>query len=215
MLSRELLNLLYLPLYGPGGPPRSVSSSVECATLAIFSSSFSPPPTVVMDDAGALGSLPVLLDLSGLLRLRTLLDVSARRRFACLFIARALERASSGDAEVADNQRITTEADLDAFLAVVGVLVDRQDSATASISPSSSSSTVEDLTEELSLLASAIHLVGRQVEAREDVEEKLLLLSKMRKWLAAGGPVVVRATFPTLVFEVSDASIFMFPRSHG
>eukprot|EP00108_Taenia_solium_P001286 TsM_001081700 transcript=TsM_001081700 gene=TsM_001081700 len=201
VLSRELLSLLYLPLYGPGGPPRSVSSSVECATLAIFSSSVSPPPTVGMDDAGALGSLPMLLDLSGLLRLCTLLDVSARRRFACLFIARTLERASSGDAEVADNQRITTEADLDAFLAVVSVLVDRQDSTIVSISPSSSSSTVEDLNEELSLLASAIHLVGRRVEACEDIEEKLLLLSKMRKWLAAGGPVVVRATFPTLVFE--------------
>ncbi|VDK23439.1 unnamed protein product [Taenia asiatica] len=201
VLSRELLSLLYLPLYGPGGPPRSVSSSVECATLAIFSSSVSPPPTVGMDDAGALGSLPVLLDLSGLLRLCTLLDVSARRRFACLFIARTLERASNGDAEVADNQRIITEADLDAFLAVVSVLVDRQDSTIVSISPSSSSSTVEDLNEELSLLASAIHLVGRRVETYEDIEAKLLLLSKMRKWLAAGGPVVVRATFPTLVFE--------------
>nr|CDS23319.1 vacuolar protein sorting 35 [Echinococcus granulosus] len=203
VLSRELLSLLYLPLYGPGGPPRSVNSSVECATLAIFSSGFSPlsPSTVGLDDAGALGRLPVLLDLSGLLRLCTLLDFSARRRFACLFIARALERASSGDAEVADNQRITTEADLDAFLAVVGVLVERQDSNTTSVSPSSPSSSVEDLTEDLALLASAIHLVGRQAEARVDIEEKLLLLSKMRKRLAAGGPVVVRATFPTLVFE--------------
>ncbi|CDI97073.1 vacuolar protein sorting 35 [Echinococcus multilocularis] len=203
VLSRELLSLLYLPLYGPGGPPRSVNSSVECATLAIFSSGVSPlsPSTVGLDDAGALGRLPVLLGLSGLLRLCTLLDFSARRRFACLFIARALERASSGDAKVADNQRITTEADLDAFLAVVGVLVERQDSNTTSVSSSSPSSSVEDLTEELALLASAIHLVGRQVEARVDIEEKLLLLSKMRKQLAAGGPVVVRATFPTLVFE--------------
>lgn len=143
----------------------------------------------------------MLLDLSGLLRLCTLLDVSARRRFACLFIARALERISSGDAAVADNQRITTESDLDAFLVVVGVLVERHDSTTASVSPSSSSSAMEDLAEELSLLASAIHLVGRQIKSLEDVEGKLLLLSKMRKWLAAGGPVVVRATFPTLVFE--------------
>ncbi|KAM3188154.1 hypothetical protein ACTXT7_000818 [Hymenolepis weldensis] len=194
MLSRELLGLLYLPLYGSGGPPRLLSST-ECATLSIFSSGV-PNPTPVEDhenDSGRLGCLSTLLSLSGLRKLCALLDVAARRRFASLFISRAVERSSTDP----ESQRITTDSDLDALCEMIGVLIDRQD-----VESSVASSNSDDTTEELSLLAASIQLIGRRDD--EAMEEKLALLTKMRKRLATGGAMVIKATFPTLVFEVTQ-----------
>lgn len=181
-----------MPLYGSGGPPRLVSST-ECATLSIFSSGV-PNPTPVEDhgkDSGSLGCLSTLLSLSGLRKLCALLDVAARRRFASLFISRAVERSSTDP----ESQRITTDSDLDALCEVIGVLIDRQD-----MESSVASSNSDDATEELSLLAASIQLIGKCDD--EAMEDKLALLSKMRKRLATGGAMVIKATFPTLVFEV-------------
>ncbi|VDN97667.1 unnamed protein product [Rodentolepis nana] len=193
ILSRELLGLLYLPLYGPGFPLRLVSST-ECATLSIFSSGV-PNPISVGDqekNAGPLGCLSTLLSLSGLRKLCGLLDISARRRFASLFISRAVERSSTDPA----SQQITTEEDLDALCEVIGVLIDRQEIESSMVNANS-----DDTVEELSLLAASIHLIGKSSD--EAMEEKLALLTKMRKRLATGGAMVIKATFPTLVFEVS------------
>ncbi|VUZ41692.1 unnamed protein product [Hymenolepis diminuta] len=194
ILSRELLGLLYLPLYGSGGPPRLLSST-ECATLSIFSSGVPNPPPVEdhEKDSGRLGCLSTLLSLSGLRKLCALLDVAARRRFASLFISRAVERSSTDP----ESQRITTDSDLDALCEVIGVLIDRQD-----MESSVTSSNSDDTTEELSLLAASIQLIGKCDD--EAMEEKLALLSKMRKRLATGGAMVIKATFPTLVFEVTQ-----------
>ena len=211
VLSRELLSLLCLPLYGQGGVQRWVnSSSVECATLSIFSSASSgmspqQPQASVEVGRDSLERLSVLVSMAGLQRLSALLDVAARRRFACLLLARAIERAScdttGGGVE---SQRITTEADFDAFFSLVGVLVDRSEGESKEVDVEIGPGMCvgmgmgEDEDEELALLASSIHLIGSE----EDVAGKLALLSKLQKRLTAGGRVVVRATFPTLVFEV-------------
>lgn len=192
VLSRELLSLLYLPLYGPGGPPRLLSSTIECASLAIFSSGVSSSASADHEnDSDPLGCLSTLLSLSGLRKLCALLDIAARRRFASLFIARAVKRSSSDP----KSQRVTTESELDALFEVIGVFIDRQDME--SVASSSSDDTVE----ELSLLAASIHLIGQDTD--EALDEELVLLTKMRQRLTLGGAIVIRATFPTLVFAVS------------
>lgn len=211
VLSRKLLKLLCMPLYKEGGLEWfEDSSSVEPATLPIFSSSSNTlgsvqPDATVELERESLERLSVLVRLSGLQRLSALLDVAARRRLACHLIARAIERASSGtQAGNVGSQCIITESDLEAFLSIVGVLVDRSDGeckeANAEIGAGTSISVGmgEDDDEELALLASAIHLIGSE----EDAIGKLSLLSKLQKRLVGGGRVVVRATFPTLVFEV-------------
>uniref|UniRef100_A0A5K3F938 Vacuolar protein sorting-associated protein 35 n=1 Tax=Mesocestoides corti TaxID=53468 RepID=A0A5K3F938_MESCO len=199
LLSRELLTILYLPLYGPRSPKRSINSSLDSATFSIFSSGTTPPPSAGCSptgtsESGELVRLSTLLNLTGFSRLFDLLDVPARRRLACLFIARALERDSTG-AGGEDSQRITSEADLDAFFAIAGVLVERPDPAVA-LPPTSS----DESAEELSLLASVVHLIGRG-SGCTDPDAVIGLLIKTRKLFAAGGSTVVRATFPTLVFK--------------
>ncbi len=142
---------------------------------------------------GDLASLATLLHLTGFLRLFDLLDITARRRLACVFIARALER----DAEVEGRcQRITTEADLEAFFGVAGVLVEADPVADDSSA----------LAEEHSLLASIAHLIGEK-DKKGDSDITLVLLTKMRKRYATGGAAVVRATFPALVLEVGTLSL--------
>lgn len=204
MLSRELLKLLYLPLFGPDSKPGSSSESLGCNAIFSISSSHGQPQSTATAAAtagsslGELDQLSALLSLTGLQRLFNLLDMPSQRRVACLLIARAVDRevaAVETDLELINSRRICSDEDMESFFGFASVLWTVGEDEE------------EDLTEEQCLLASAVHLVGERPR-HQNTERNFLLLSNTRKRLMVGGAVVIRATFPALVFEVGS----QFPR---
>ncbi|KAG5448184.1 Vacuolar protein sorting-associated protein 35 [Clonorchis sinensis] len=196
-LSKELLNLLHLPL---GGSPFHMSTNTG-------HSGGNAPSSAAFE---AMGELRTVLGMSGFRRLVTLLDPKTTKcRLACNLLAGTLERdqrqrqakkflhtktpISSEMHEVwSDNScRLTSEADLDGLFDLISGL----------LSPSSNMfDDPDEFAEVQSLIAGVLHLIG-PLPRTEDPGLCYSLFCKAQSTLAQAGPRIIRFNFPALVFE--------------
>ncbi|KAA3671652.1 vacuolar protein sorting-associated protein 35, partial [Paragonimus westermani] len=190
-LSRELLNLLHLPL----ARPSSYVSSDNTGCMGVSA--------LAHTQFGALGELRTVLSMPGFRRLVALLDPKTTKcRLACNLLAGALEfeqrqrpvhKSPSGETVPPKSCRLTSEADVDGLFDLISGLIDPD--YTPIDDP-------DEFVEVQNLVAGAIHLLGPERRI-DDPGLCYRLLCKAQVFLSQSNPAVVRLNFPALIFEVS------------
>ncbi|KAF5400990.1 Vacuolar protein sorting-associated protein 35 [Paragonimus heterotremus] len=188
-LSRELLNLLHLPL----ARPSSYVSSNNTGCMGVSA--------LAHAQFGSLGELRTVLSMPGFRRLVALLDPKTTKcRLACNLLAGALEfeqrqrpvhKLPSGETVPSKSCRLTSEADVDGLFDLISGLIDPD--CTPMDDP-------DEFVEVQNLVAGAIHLLGPE-RRTDDPGLCYRLLSKAQGFLSHANPAVLRLNFPALIFE--------------